>query len=124
MSSVTPEEHELPDIISVDDHVMEPKNLWQEQLPPSMRSNNCPTIMEAAILTRLLPSRIAPSRLSPSDIKRLTRPAASVPSFSSCSMRARDVAVRDVSDPEKKADRQSSPTIMSAGPTRPQSMLI
>ena len=30
MSSVTPEEHELPDIISVDDHVMEPKNLWQE----------------------------------------------------------------------------------------------
>ena len=38
MSSVTPEEHELPEIISVDDHVMEPKNLWQEQLPPSMRA--------------------------------------------------------------------------------------
>ena len=37
MSDVTPEEHELPDIISVDDHVMEPKTLWQEQLPPSMR---------------------------------------------------------------------------------------
>ena len=37
MSEVTPQEHELPDIISVDDHVMEPKTLWQEQLPPSMR---------------------------------------------------------------------------------------
>lgn len=37
MSDVTPQEHELPDIISVDDHVMEPKTLWQEQLPPSMR---------------------------------------------------------------------------------------
>jgi len=37
MSDVTPQEHELPDIISVDDHVMEPKTLWQQQLPPSMR---------------------------------------------------------------------------------------
>jgi predicted TIM-barrel fold metal-dependent hydrolase len=37
MSEITPQEHELPDIISVDDHVMEPKTLWQEQLPPSMR---------------------------------------------------------------------------------------
>ena len=35
---VTPQEHELPDIISVDDHVMEPKDLWQQQLPPSMRA--------------------------------------------------------------------------------------
>ena len=32
-NGVTPEEHELPDIISVDDHVLEPKDLWQEQLP-------------------------------------------------------------------------------------------
>ena len=37
MSSVTPEEKELPPIISVDDHVMEPKNLWQEELPASMK---------------------------------------------------------------------------------------
>lgn len=37
MNEVTPQEHELPDIISVDDHVMEPRTLWQEQLPPSMR---------------------------------------------------------------------------------------
>lgn len=37
MNEVTPQEHELPLIISVDDHVMEPKTLWQEQLPPSLR---------------------------------------------------------------------------------------
>ena len=37
MTGNTPEENELPDIISVDDHVMEPKTLWQEQLPPSLR---------------------------------------------------------------------------------------
>ena len=39
-------------------------------------------------------------------------------------LRAREAAVSAVSDPEKKADRHSSPTIMSAGPTRLQSMLI
>ena len=33
----TPEEHELPEIISVDDHVMEPKDLWQRELPASLR---------------------------------------------------------------------------------------
>jgi predicted TIM-barrel fold metal-dependent hydrolase len=33
----TPAENELPLIISVDDHVMEPKDLWQQQLPPSLR---------------------------------------------------------------------------------------
>ena len=32
-NGVTPEEHELPDMISVDDHVMEPKDLWQQELP-------------------------------------------------------------------------------------------
>lgn len=37
MSDATPQEHELPNIISVDDHVMEPKTLWQDQLPPSKR---------------------------------------------------------------------------------------
>ena len=37
MNDLTPQEHELPEIISVDDHVMEPKTLWQDQLPPSMR---------------------------------------------------------------------------------------
>lgn len=37
MSSVTPEERDLPPIISVDDHVMEPRTLWQEELPASLR---------------------------------------------------------------------------------------
>jgi predicted TIM-barrel fold metal-dependent hydrolase len=37
MGNTTPQENELPEIISVDDHVMEPKTLWQEQLPPSLR---------------------------------------------------------------------------------------
>ena len=37
MDNVTPEEHELPEIISVDDHVMEPRTLWQDQLPASLR---------------------------------------------------------------------------------------
>jgi predicted TIM-barrel fold metal-dependent hydrolase len=35
--SVTPAETELPRIISVDDHVLEPRDLWQRELPPSMR---------------------------------------------------------------------------------------
>ena len=37
MSDVTPAEHELPLIISVDDHIMEPKDLWQRELPASLR---------------------------------------------------------------------------------------
>ena len=35
--SVTPAAEELPDIISVDDHVLEPRDLWQRELPASMR---------------------------------------------------------------------------------------
>jgi len=37
MSTDTPAEQDLPLIISVDDHVMEPKDLWQQQLPASVR---------------------------------------------------------------------------------------
>jgi predicted TIM-barrel fold metal-dependent hydrolase len=37
MKGTTPEENELPEMISVDDHIMEPKELWQQQLPPSLR---------------------------------------------------------------------------------------
>lgn len=36
-NSVTPAAEDLPLIISVDDHIMEPQTLWQEQLPPSLR---------------------------------------------------------------------------------------
>jgi hypothetical protein len=37
MSEVTPAEVGLPDIISVDDHILEPKDLWQREVPPSRR---------------------------------------------------------------------------------------
>ena len=37
MSSITPPEEEFPLIISVDDHVLEPQDLWQRELPASMR---------------------------------------------------------------------------------------
>ena len=37
MNEATPAEEELPLIISVDDHVMEPRDLWQTELPASMR---------------------------------------------------------------------------------------
>jgi predicted TIM-barrel fold metal-dependent hydrolase len=36
-ADVTPAEVDLPWIISVDDHIMEPKDLWQRELPASMR---------------------------------------------------------------------------------------
>jgi predicted TIM-barrel fold metal-dependent hydrolase len=35
--SVTPAETDLPRIISVDDHVLEPRDLWQRELPASMK---------------------------------------------------------------------------------------
>jgi predicted TIM-barrel fold metal-dependent hydrolase len=37
MAERTPAEDDLPLIISVDDHVLEPKDLWQRELPPSLR---------------------------------------------------------------------------------------
>ena len=37
MSAITPTETDLPNIISVDDHVLEPRDLWQQELPPSLR---------------------------------------------------------------------------------------
>jgi predicted TIM-barrel fold metal-dependent hydrolase len=37
MPDVTPSEADLPLIISVDDHVLEPRELWQEQLPAAAR---------------------------------------------------------------------------------------
>jgi predicted TIM-barrel fold metal-dependent hydrolase len=37
ISSPTPAEADLPLIISVDDHVLEPRDLWQRELPASMK---------------------------------------------------------------------------------------
>ena len=43
---VTPDEADLPLIISVDDHVMEPKDLWQRELPESMRERGPKVVTE------------------------------------------------------------------------------
>ncbi len=45
-STLTPDEHDLPLMISVDDHVMEPKDLWQQQLPPSLRPRGPRVVQE------------------------------------------------------------------------------
>lgn len=50
-SDVTPAEEDLPLIISVDDHVMEPRDLWQEQLPPSLRERGPRVVQEKVKLT-------------------------------------------------------------------------
>ncbi len=52
MGDVTPAEEDLPLIISVDDHVMEPKDLWQQQLPPSMRAQGPRVVQEKVRLNR------------------------------------------------------------------------
>lgn len=46
MDDVTPAEADLPLMISVDDHVLEPKDLWQQQLPASMRDRGPRVVQE------------------------------------------------------------------------------
>jgi len=50
-ADVTPAEQDLPNMISVDDHVMEPKELWQEQLPASLRDRGPRTVREKVKLS-------------------------------------------------------------------------
>lgn len=47
----TPAAEDLPLIISVDDHVMEPRDLWQQQLPESMRDRGPRVSREKVSLT-------------------------------------------------------------------------
>lgn len=42
---------EMPRIISVDDHILEPKDLWQQQLPPSLRNRGPRVVTEKVELT-------------------------------------------------------------------------
>ena len=49
-AEVTPAEQDLPNMISVDDHVLEPKELWQEQLPPTMRERGPRVVRENVTL--------------------------------------------------------------------------
>jgi len=50
-AELTPAENDLPNMISVDDHVMEPKELWQQQLPPSLRERGPRTVREKVKLS-------------------------------------------------------------------------
>ena len=38
--STTPAEEEFPLIISVDDHILEPRDLWERELPARMRERD------------------------------------------------------------------------------------
>jgi len=48
---VTPAEEDLPLIISVDDHVMEPRDLWQQELPESLRERGPRVVKEKVKLS-------------------------------------------------------------------------
>jgi predicted TIM-barrel fold metal-dependent hydrolase len=47
---MTPAEGDLPPIISVDDHILEPRDLWTRELPPSMRDRGPRVVRERARL--------------------------------------------------------------------------
>ena len=49
-ASVTPAAEDLPDIISVDDHILEPRTLWQEELPASLRERGPRVVREKVAL--------------------------------------------------------------------------
>ncbi len=46
MSPITPAAEDLPDIISVDDHILEPRTLWQEELPATVRDRGPKVVRE------------------------------------------------------------------------------
>lgn len=48
---VTPAAADLPLIISVDDHILEPRDLWQQELPPSLRSRGPRVVRERVSLS-------------------------------------------------------------------------
>ena len=64
MATVTPAEADLPPIISVDDHILEPRDLWVRELPPSLRDRGPRVVREKARLDfkggRLILERDAP----------------------------------------------------------------
>jgi predicted TIM-barrel fold metal-dependent hydrolase len=60
----TPAEADLPTMISVDDHILEPRDLWERELPPAWRERGPRVVRERARLGfiggRLLLERDAP----------------------------------------------------------------
>lgn len=51
VSGPTPDEESLPPIISVDDHIIEPPDLWQRDLPASMREEGPRIVRQRVRLT-------------------------------------------------------------------------
>jgi predicted TIM-barrel fold metal-dependent hydrolase len=49
-SGVTPAAEDLPKIISVDDHILEPRTLWEEELPASLRERGPRVVREKLAL--------------------------------------------------------------------------
>jgi len=47
-AGTTPAEQDLPKIISVDDHILEPRTLWQELLPAADRERGPRVVREKA----------------------------------------------------------------------------
>lgn len=47
-NGITPAEQDFPLIISVDDHILEPRDLWQRELPASMRDRGPKCVRERA----------------------------------------------------------------------------
>ncbi|MGZ4707961.1 MAG: amidohydrolase family protein, partial [Acidimicrobiales bacterium] len=45
-AGTTPAEQDLPEMISVDDHILEPRTLWQEQLPAADRDRGPKVVRE------------------------------------------------------------------------------
>lgn len=63
-TSVTPPAEELPLIISVDDHILEPRTLWQEQLPPSLRDRG-PRVVREKVSVEFIGGKFTMNRNDP-----------------------------------------------------------
>jgi hypothetical protein len=78
---------------------------------PNRFRSTAVTSEDEAMFTKVLPSRTAPTIRSRFRNNQFTWRARFSPSFSSWNMRAREAAVRAVSDPEKKAENSINSTI-------------
>ncbi len=78
-------------------------------LSPNSRTSTTVASAEAEMLTTLLPSSSAPISRSRMSVSFSTVLARLLPRRSSSLMRAREVAVRAVSEPEKNADINNMP---------------
>lgn len=63
-TSVTPAVEDLPLIISVDDHILEPRTLWQEQLPASLRDRG-PRVVREKVSVEFIGGKFSMNRNDP-----------------------------------------------------------